>query len=270
MVGDTDDPDRRLWLAFTPLIAKQVLDQDLYRLAPGELVDLLAYRSGEEGRRRNRRQLERDLREAYEGDLDDANVEWGTHFASWDEATDAVYANRVSDPTARQIRAKVYRLYPQMRLVCQTPHLIMLPVSYSIKLAEDSETNAALRRTFVALLLGLNLDASVAIVRDSDEIDFQGGEGVAFVPPVAAVRELIGSNWVSLSDAEHWFRRIGVASILASAGQYSDRSGLFEVLTAPTAGHVLRRIELKRATERLPLTHQDIAYLRVFEEVMQQ
>jgi hypothetical protein len=72
-----------------------------------------------------------------------------------------------------------------------------------------------------------------------------------------------------LSEAERWFRRIGVASILASAGQYSDRSGLFEVLTAPTAGHVLRRIEQKRAGEKQPLRYQDIAYLRIFEEVMQ-
>jgi hypothetical protein len=269
MVGDTDDPDRRLWLAFTPFIADQVLDQDLYRLTPGQLVDLLAYRSGEEIRRKNRRQLEKSFKEAYEDDLEGANTEWGTDFDSWDEAIAAVCANRVSDPTARGIRTEVYRLYPQMRLVCQTPHMIMLPVSYSIKLGEDSETNAALRRTFVALLLGLSLDVSVAIVRDSDKIDFQGGEGIAFVPPVAAARELIGSNWMPLSEAERWFRRIGVASILASAGQYSDRSGLFEVLTAPTAGHVLRRIEQKRAGEKQPLRYQDIAYLRIFEEVMQ-
>ena len=268
MVGDTEDPDRRLWLAFTPFIADQMLDQDLYRLAPEQLADLLAYRSSEENRRKNWRQLEKALREAYEDDLEEANAEWGVDFTSWDEAVAAVCANRVNDPTARGIRTEVYRLYPQMRLVCQTPHMIMLPVSYSIKLGEDSETNAALRRTFVALLLGLSLDASVAIVRDSDQIDFQGGEGVAFVPPVAAARELIGSNWVPLSEADRWFQRIGIASILASAGQYSDRSGLLEVLIAPTVGHVLRRIEQKRAMDKLPLSYQDIAHLRVFEEVM--
>lgn len=265
MTGNTDDPDRRLWLALTHFIAAQTLDQDLYRVTPQHLADLLTCRSGEEIRRKNRRQLEKSLKEAYDEDLDGANAEWGTDFTSWDEAIDAVYANRVDDPTARQIRADVYRLYPQMQLICETPHMIMFPVSYPIKLEDDSETNAALRRTFAALLLGLSLDVSVAIVCDSDQIDFQGGEGVAFVPPVAAVRELIGSNWVSLSEAELWFRRIGVASILASAGQYSKRSGLFEVLTAPTAGHVLRRIEQKRAAENLPLNYQDIAYLRILE-----
>lgn len=267
MVGDTGDPDRRLWLASTWFIADQLLDKDLYRLTPEQLATLLTYRSGEDARKKNKRQLEKKLREAYEDDLEIANTEWGTDFTAWDEATMAVYATRVIDPTARQIRAEVYQLYPQMRLVCQTPHMIMLPMSYSIKLQEDSETNAALRRTFVALLLGLSLDASVAVVQDSDQIDFQGGAGVAFVPPIATVRELIGLNWIPLNEAEPWLRRIGVASILASAGQYSNRAGLFEVLTAPTAGHVLRRIEQKRTTENQPLKYQDITYLRIFEEV---
>lgn len=268
MVGDTDDPDRRLWLAFTPIIADQVLDQDVYMLSSEQLVNLMVYRSAEQSRQKNRRKLEKELKEAYEDDLDAANAEWGTHFASWNEATEAVYTNRVDDPTAKRIRAEVYRLQPQMRLVCQTPHMLILPVNYSIKLGEDSETNAALRRIFVSLLLGLNLDASVAIVRDTEQIDFQGGEGVAFVPPVAAARELMGSNWVPLSEAERWLRRIGIAAILAGAGQYSERSGLFEVLTAPTAGHVLRRIEQKRATEKQQVTYQDITNLRIFEEVM--
>lgn len=268
MTGDTDDPDRRLWLALTPLIADKVLDQDVFRLTPEQLVDLLAYRSGEKTRRENYRKLEKALQDAYEGDLEAANIEWGTEFASWEEAVAAVYANQVVDPTARRIREEVYRLYPQMRLVCQTPHMIMFPVSYPIRLGDDSDTNAALRQLFVALLLGLSLEASVALVHDSDQIDFQGGEGVAFVAPVAAVRELVGCNWVPLSEAEHWLRRIGVASILASSGQYSERSGLYEVLTAPTPGHVLRRIEQKRVSEGQPLRYQDVIYLRVFQEVM--
>jgi len=269
MVGNTDDPDRRLWLALTPIIASQTIDQDLSGLTPKHLADLLTYRSGEENRRKNRRQLEKALKESYENDLDGANVEWGTHFTSWDEAVDAVYANQVNDPAVKQIRAEVYSLYPQMKLICETPHMILLPVSYTIRLGDDSEANAAFRRIFVAILLGLSLDASVAIVRDTDQIDFQGGEGVAFVPPVATVRELIGSNWVTLSTAEFWFRRIGIASILTNAGQYSERSGLLEVLVAPTAGHVLRRIEQKRTADKLPLNYQDVAYLRMFDDVRQ-
>jgi len=147
--------------------------------------------------------------------------------------------------------------------------MILLPMSYSIKFNEDSDINAALRSIFIALLLGLSLDVSVAIIRDGDQINFQGGEGVAFVPPVPAVRDLFGSNWVPLAQAESCLRRIGVANILAVAGEYSKRTGIFEVLTASTAGHILRRIEQKRAADKRSLTPQDIKYLRVFEEVMQ-
>jgi len=268
MTGETTDPDQRIWLAFTPVIASNILDRDIYRLTPEQLADLLSYRTGEQERRKNRRQLSKAIREAYNEDLEEANLEWGTEFATWDEAVDAVIANRVDDPTVRWIRSGVYRLHPQMRLICQTPHMIMLPVTYSIVLGDDSETNAALRRVFVALLLGLVLDASVAIVRDSEEIDFQGGEGVAYVPPVAGARELVGTNWVPIHQAERWLRAIGLASILASAGRYSERSGLFEVLTAPTPGHVLRRIEQQREKDKRGLGYQDIAYLRAFGEVM--
>nr|MBC7245030.1 hypothetical protein [Chloroflexota bacterium] len=268
MTGETTDPDQRIWLAFTPIIASNILDRDIYRLTPEQLVDLLSYRTGEQDRRKNWRELSKAIKEAYGEDLEGANLEWGTEFATWEEAIDEVIANRVDDPTVRQIRAEVYGLRPQMKLVCQTPHMIMLPMTYSIVLGDDSETNAALRRVFVALLLGLALDASVAIVRDSEEIDFQGGEGVAYVPPVAAARALIGTNWVPIHQAERWLRAIGLASILASAGQYSERSGLFEVLTAPTLGHILRRIEQQREKDQRKFSYQDIAYLKAFGEVM--
>ncbi|MBM4466969.1 MAG: hypothetical protein FJ014_15685 [Chloroflexi bacterium] len=281
MVGDTEDPDRRLWLAFTPFIADQVLDQDLYQLTPEQLADLLAYRPGEENRQKNRRQLEKALREAYEDDLEGVNAEWGTDFISWDEATAAVYINKVADPTARRIRAEIYRLYPQMRLVCQTPHMIMLPVAYPIrqqvettagKREPESESNEALRKVFVGLLLGLALDCSAAIVRDSDQIDFQGGEGIAFVPPVGGVRGLVGTNWVPLSEAERWFQRIAAISILTDQARYSKKSGLFEALIeAQLPGRILRRLEAqieenrRKKRGKQSLTIRDIELLRILE-----
>jgi hypothetical protein len=232
------------------------------------LINMLTYRSGKETRQSNERKLKKALIDAYDNDLESVNEEWGTNFHSWEAATIAVYSNKVVNPVAKEIRSEIYKLYPQMRLVCQTPHMILFPISYSIKLKDDSETNAALRRTFIALILGLAMDASVAIVRDSDQIDFQGGEGVAFVPPVSAVRDLIGTNWIPLSDAERWLKFIGISSILANAGQYSERSGLFEVMMSPTAGHVLRRIEQKRSSENSSLNFRDIAHLRILEDVL--
>jgi len=277
MLGEMEDPDWRVWLAQTSDIARNILEKDLYRISPKQLAELVLVRTGKEKRRQNRRKLEKAFKEEYGEDLKGANEEWGTEFATWEEALESVVANRVNDPTVRRIRAEVYRHFPQMKMVCETPHMVMLPLSYPIRLmvrsaegkrTPESETNESLRKVFIALLLGLALDASVAIIRDSDEIDFQGGEGVAYVPPVAGVRELIGTNWVPIEQAERWLRAIGLASILASAGQYSDRSGLFEVLTVPTPGHVLRRIEQQREKDRRGLVYQDIKYLRAFGEVM--
>jgi hypothetical protein len=280
MAGDSDDPDRGLWLALTHTIARQALRQDVYQLTPEQLVDLLAYRSGEEKRRENRRQLEKALKEAYD-DLDKANVEWGTSLASWDKATDAVYTGQVQSPRAQRIRAEVYRLYPQMKLVCQTPHMILLPVAYAIRQEvesasgrrePESESNESLRKLFIALLLGLALDCSVAIVRDNDQIDFQGGEGVAFVPPVGGVRELIGVNWVPLNEAVWWFQRIAAISILTDQARYSKQSGLFQALVeAEVPGLVLRRLESqieenrRRGRGKQRLTIQDIEILRMLE-----
>ena len=40
----------------------------------------------------------------------------GTTFSLWDEAVEAVYANKVNDDEARRIRSEVYQLHPRMKL----------------------------------------------------------------------------------------------------------------------------------------------------------
>jgi len=143
----------------------------------------------------------------------------------------------------------------------------MIPLIYPISIGKESETNAALRKLFTALLIALSLDVSLAIVGDNDEIDFEGGEGVAYVPPVPSVRELIGSNWISLSDAEKWFRAIGAASIISGWTAYPERSNIYSVLSAPTPGHILRRIEEKSDSGQV--TYSQINYIEIIKEVLQ-
>lgn len=198
--------------------------------------------------------------------MEDLNREWGMEFSIWDEAIDALIGNRVNEPVARSIRAEVYRLVPQMKVICRTPNMVLIPLLYPLSLGKDSETNTALRKLFATLLIGLALDMTAAIIGDTDEIDFEGGEGVAFVPPVPSVRSLIGSNWVSIEDARKWLRAIGAASILASATSYPERSNLFSILSAPTPGHILRRIEEKAESRRASYFH--INYIEMVKEVL--
>ncbi|MGD9157634.1 MAG: hypothetical protein PVG39_04450 [Desulfobacteraceae bacterium] len=273
MAGNSDDPGHKITFALTQIIARNALDRDLYQITPSELTEILSYRAGEDNRKKLRRTLEKEIKGVIGDTVDDLNTEWSTDFTTWDEAVDALIANRINDSVARSIRSEAYKLIPQMKLVCQTPNMILFPLFNPIKkdaspfqIAKESETNVALRKLFVSLLIGLCLDMTVAIVKDSDEIDFQGGEGVAFVPPVPSVRELVGSDWLSISDAEKWFRAIGAASIVAGWAAYPERSNLYSVLSAPTPGHILRRIEEK--SESGQASYHQINYIEMVKEVL--
>lgn len=213
-----------------------------------------------------RKVIEKKIRDEIGETVDDLNHEWGTDFAAWEEAIDALIGNRVNEPVARSIRADVYRLVPQMKVICQTPNMVLIPLIYPLLLGKESETNSALRKLFAALLIAGPLDMTAAIIGDTDEIDFEGGEGVAFVPPVPSVRNLIGSNWVSIEDAQKWLRAIGAASILAGATSYPERSNLFAILSAPTPGHILRRIEEKAESKQASSFH--INHIEMVKEVL--
>jgi len=266
MVGNSEDPGHQISLALTQIIARNALDRDLYQIRPDELVEIFSYESSEDNRRKQRRSLEKEVKNIIGEAVEDLNLEWGTDFTTWDEAIDALIANQINDSVARSIRVKVYRLVPQMKVVCQTPNMILIPLIYPISLGNESDSNEALRKVFTSLLIGLSLDMTVGVVGDSDEIDFEGGEGVAYVPPVPSVRELIGSNWISISDAEKWFRAIGAASIIAGWTAYPERSNLYSVLSAPTPGHILRRIEQK--VDSGQAAYYQISYIEMVKEVL--
>ena len=131
---------------------------------------------------------------------------------------------------------------------------------------KDSEVNTAIRRLFTMLILGLSLDCSVAVLNGGDAITFEGGEGVARVPKVPALRDLVGDEWVSLDQAEKWLKAIGAASLLAQATGLPERSNLYQILSAPTPGHILRRIE--QQSESGAVSYKYIQCLETLKEVM--
>ncbi len=266
MVGDSGDPGHQVSLGLTHLLAANAFGKELERLTGEELAEVLSYHSSEDTRKKMRRTLEKRLSSEIGETLEDLNLEWGTDFTSREEAVESLIANRVHDPVARSLRAEVYRLVPQMKVVCQTPNMVLIPLMQPISLGKESETNNALRKLFISLLIALTLDMTVAVIGDTDEIDFEGGEGAAFVPPVGSIRNLIGSDWVSIEDAKKWFRAIGAAGRLAGATGYPDRSNLFSVLSAPTPGHILRRIEEKAESKRVSSFH--INCLEMIKEVL--
>ncbi|TEB11498.1 hypothetical protein Psfp_03957 [Pelotomaculum sp. FP] len=259
------DPDRQISLSLTHLVARNVLGQELDQLSGEEIAGLLTYRHSDETRNKLRRGLEKRIKDFYGDSLDQANLEWVTDFPTWDVAISAVINNLVEDSVVKEVRDEVYRLGPQLKAVCQTPNLILIPLTQPIVLGKDGDANAALRRLFVSLLIGLALDATVAIINNNDGFDFEGGEGVALAPPVASIRKMVNGNWIPLEDSSRWFRAIGAASILTPYTAYPERSNLFAILSEPTPGHILRRIEEKNDGQ---VGYYHFEYLDIIEEVL--
>ena len=251
-------PDLHLSLGLTYNLARKLRDYDVYQLTPDEIVEIVTYESSTDTKKRNRRDLEKELKATYGMDKlhpDEINEFWDTDFATIDEALQALINGEVLDDEARTIRTKAFRLNRQFYIACQTPHMILVPLTNPVSIGNESDTNAGLRELYLTLILGLSLDCSVAVVKAGEVITFEGGEGVARVPPTSALRELVGAEWVSVEAAKRWLDAIGAVALLANATAFPERSNLYQILKSPTLGHVLRRIEQKSENGQAYMYH---------------
>lgn len=258
MTEANPNPDLHLSFGLTYNLAQKLSDYDVYRLTSDEIVEVITYESSADTKKRNRRDLEKELKTAYGMDelhLDEINELWDTDFTTIAEALEALINGEVQDEEARDIRTKAFRLNPQFYIACQTPHMILVPLSNPVSIGNESDTNAGLRELYLTLILGLSLDCSVAVVKAGEPITFEGGEGVARVPPTPALREIVGVEWVSVEAAERYLDAIGAAALLANATAFPERSNLYQILKSPTLGHVLRRIEQKSENNQAYMYH---------------
>ena len=141
-----------------------------------------------------------------------------------------------------------------------------MPLANPISMGKDSDTNAGIRELYIILLLGLALDCSVAVMRVGEVITFEGGEGVARVPPIPALRAMVGTEWLTIEGAKRWFDGIGAAAMLANATAFPESSNLYSILKSPTAGHILRRIEQKSDSGQAHIGH--LGLLEKVKEVL--
>jgi hypothetical protein len=255
MRGESGDLERGFSLGFTDQAARAIGDRDPFALAPGELLALFRYRFTAETQKKRRREAMKRLKAEFDEDLAALNASFGESFGTWEAAVQALIENRMSDPEIRAIRREVFRLYETVQLVCETPNVIFIPMSHEIAGGDkESETSRALRRLYVALLLGMVFDSAVAIDRGSEAAPAQGNRGAAYVPPVPAVRALIRYDWLPVTEAKRWLMAIGAASRLVRATGLPERSALYQILAADPAERVARRIE-EQNEMRLSLSH---------------
>ena len=269
MTGDDPEPDQHITLSLINLIARNLSNNNVYQLTPNEIVEMLTYKSTEDTKKKHRKTLDKELKEFFstdELDVEDLNEEWATNFHTTEDAVRALIEGAIQDDDARQIRAKAFNLVPQLRITCQTPHMIFVPTTNPLYPGKsvfqkqvgkswESEVNTGIRELYLNLILGLSLDCSVAVVKVGEVITFDGGEGVAKVPSAPALRDLIGADWVSIDAAEKWLQAIGAAALLANSTEYPESSNLYEILKSPTPGHVLRRIEQKSGGGQANMDH---------------
>ena len=98
----------------------------------------------------------------------------------------------------------------------------------------------------------LSPDISVPFAK----IDFASAAGAAGVPPVPAVRSLVGGDWISTDEADVWLDRIGAAARLAQATGFPTRSAIYQTIAADPAEMLMQRVEGERGA--VSITQADL------------
>ncbi len=249
----TAAPDQGFDLAASWSLADKVGSTPVEDLArdPRLLATAFSYQLSEKVQHDCRRDLIKALQQGFEQDLDELNNFYGTAFSSFDAAADAIiqkaspmWAGLVAERTA-PLYERAFRLANDYAFVVQTANLVLIPIGHGFGGSTSSETRASLARLLAALFLAAALDVSVAIVPFSELADVlaERGLGVAYVPPVAQLRHRLGTAWVSLADRDRWLQAIAAAFRLARLAKYPERSDVYQALSEPSVGRIIRRIE---------------------------
>lgn len=265
MRGDAGDLESGFSLGLTDQAARHLGGRDPFGLKPEELLSLFSYRFTAETQKKRKSEAMRRLKEEFDDDLGAAQAATARPFATWEAAVGALIANQVIQQEFGVIRREVFRLQETIHLICQTPNLVFIPLSYEVAAGNDeSEAGKAWRRLYVALILSIVFDAAVAIHKEGEPVDFQVTAGAAFVPPVPAVRSLVGHDWLPIVEAPRWLAAIGAASQLARDSGLSPRSALHQILAEDPPERLVRRVEEHLAKEGRSLTAD---HLRLIERM---
>lgn len=233
-------------MSLTGQAARRVQEGDPYSLGPEELVRLFRFRYAADTQKKREREALKLLKAEFDDDLTSLNVSCSESFSDWDDVLKALMADEIDQPECKAIRRQAFKLGEGIELMPQTPNVVLIPLRYEIASGnQESDSNKALRRLYVALILSVVFDAAVSIKQNVELSNLGRNAGVAYVPPVPAVRSLIRKEWIDVSEARYWISAIGAASILARDAELPVRSSLYQALSAEPAEKLVRRIDAK-------------------------
>lgn len=264
MVPATPDPEQHVSLALTGVIAEKLGKLSrLEGIDATALADLFVYRNREERRRDNRRDLKKALDELAPKGIEAWNEFWTQRRVSEDDFVEAVLGGEEwvrKDPELSRLRMEICGVKTDLKLVAETPHMVLILVPAGFAVGKESDANAAIRALFAMLVLGRALDCAVALVEDGRPWEPDMVRGIVKVPDNPALRELVAGDWINLQDADRWIQAIAAAAQLAPATAFPERSNLYQILTAPTAGHIVRRIDMNKDSGGYQQRHADLVH----------
>ncbi|MGC1119606.1 MAG: hypothetical protein WBA22_00810 [Candidatus Methanofastidiosia archaeon] len=207
------------------------------------------------------------------------NEDKGTSYDSFEELVDDILNGRNLNrefilEVQEEVRKKKTRK-KEIAPVYVTPNFAVLFLSdfQSLKAEDTSDTDAGFKKIFLSSILSILFDSSVALLEANEEIP-NIPEGLVFTPSVGNVVKIVSNvrkgrtvpgreRWLSRTERDLWTNLLAAAILIKSKAKMSERTGIFEVLSSPTVGHLMRRMELKKKS----INFEDMRILNKLESM---
>jgi hypothetical protein len=232
----------------TTQILEKSAEEISAELNPEKFVETFTIKISDKTRKDDLKKLEDKINEFW-GTVEGFNKEFRTTYKSFQKIAEDIFENKVKMPmTDRNQIIEEAGVNPiRYSFIYETPNFIVisLPMTFIYK-EDEAEVNILLKRLLFASYLYVLTDCAVMVIPGKEVIHMPPTRKIVYVQPNATLKQVIKEDWISLFDLRKWMVAISAAVNLAREGDYSSRSGIFEILTQPTVGHVLSRISTKK------------------------
>jgi hypothetical protein len=244
-------------------ITTQILQKEAYKisveLSPDRFIEAFKFESGENTKKKDIEKIEGYLDENWDS-VENFNAEFALNYDSLKKVAEDILNRKCPIPIheANSVIEGAGINAVQYSFVFETPNFMIISLPVSFKFNDDeADVNILLKRLLFASYLFLLTDSAVMVIPAKEVIYIPQSKKTIYIQPNATLKQVIKDNWISLTNIEMWAKAISAAVKLAYEGDYSDRSGIFEVLTESTTGHILSRINSKKKR----ITSKHIGYL---------
>lgn len=237
----------------TTEILEKKIEEISAELNPDKFIESFTIKISDKTRKNDIKKLEDEIKELYS--IEDFNKEFSTGYSSFKEIAEGIFENNVKMPeTERNQIIEKARVNPiRYSFVYKTPNFIVISLPSTFSYDEnEAEVNILLKRLLFASYLYLLTDCAVMVIPGKEVLHIPQTRRMVYIQPNATLKQVLKEDWISLFDFKKWMVATSAAVKLAYDGDYSRRSGIFDVLTQPTVGHILSRITTQKMQSGAP------------------